>query len=394
MKKLLLYIFLGLCSLHCRDRYAYVPDAPDRGMLVVEALINYTSGAEIILSRTSPLSSSGIIPEEAASVTIEGEDNSVYSFAEGDNGHYTSPALPLSADRKYRMRIITSDAKEYLSDFRHPVRTQEVDSISYRQENDLVHFYAHSSEDTAATYYFKYEWEETWQFNSSFRTLLEFELRQVGAEKQVSVVYYDPVNHSAKESIYSCWQSRESTTIDLGTTEALTESKIFRPVRTHKRDSWELSFLYSILVRQYALSADGYDFYRRMKKNTESLGSIFDAQPSDISGNIRCVTDPAEIVVGFAEFTSAQEKTIFVRTEDLPGDVYDPGCTIYMGAGSKYPYPFANDPEVLKYVYDSLDVLPVGLTEPMPGEIYFFMEAARCVDCTLSGSNVKPIFWP
>jgi hypothetical protein len=394
MKKLLIYIFLGLCSLHCRDRYAYVPDAPDRGMLVVEALINIDGNTDIILSRTSPLSKSWIIPEEAASVTIEGEDNSIYSFAEGDSGHYTTPALPLSADRKYRMRIITSDSKEYLSDFRHPLRTQEVDSVTYRQENDLVSFYAHSAEDTAATYYFKYEWEETWQFNSSFRTQLQYELRVAAGDTQVSVVYFDPVNHSVKESIYACWQSRESTTIDLGTTESLTESKIFLPVRTLRRDSWELSFLYSILVRQYALSADGYDFYRRMKKNTESLGSIFDAQPSDISGNIKCVTDPDEVVVGFVEFTSAKEKRIFVRSEDLPGDVYDPGCTIYKGVGAKYPYPFANEPEVLKYVYDSLDLLPVNLREPIPGEIYFIMEAARCVDCTLNGSNVKPTFWP
>jgi hypothetical protein len=98
--------------------------------------------------------------------------------------------------------------------------------------------------------------------------------------------------------------------------------------------------------------------------------------------------------VGFVEFTSAQEKRIFVKSEDLPGPVYDPGCRIFQGTDLPYAYPFANDPVVLRYVYDSLDLLPTSFIEPLPGQIFFIMEESRCVDCTFFGSNIKPPFWP
>ena len=36
-----------------------------------------------------------------------------------------------------------------------------------------------------------------------------------------------------------------------------------------------------------------------MQKNAESLGSIFDEQPTQITGNIHSVTNPSEQVIGY-----------------------------------------------------------------------------------------------
>lgn len=387
-------IVVILLFVQCRDRYEYISGEKDRGLLVVEGMVNTNGNTSIRISRSSALSSTGTIPETGAVVYIEGDDNSTYQLNALDSGRFISNALSLPNDKKFRLKIITSNNVEYVSDFRQPVQTQDIDSISYQLENDKVQFYVNSTETNPRKYFFKYEWEETWQFHSSFRSIMKFVVNGEGDDKTVSIDFYDPINHSVNESIYTCWQSRKATSIDIGTTELFTESRIFLPVRNLRRDSWELGNIYSLLVKQYALGEDAYDFFRRMKKNSESLGSIFDAQPSDISGNIKNVNNPEEVVVGFIEITSVKEKRIFLNSEDLPGPAHDPGCKVFKGGESPYLYPFANDPEVLKYVYDHLDVLPTSYIEPMPGAIFYITEEAACVDCTERGTNVKPSFWP
>jgi hypothetical protein len=87
--------------------------------------------------------------------------------------------------------------------------------------------------------------------------------------------------------------------------------------------------LYSINVRQYSLSKGRYEFLQRMKKNTEGTGSIFDAQPSELSGNIYCTTnnDP---VIGYIDVCPVQEKRIFVDPNKVPNWpywLYKTNCT-------------------------------------------------------------------
>lgn len=163
----------------------------------------------------------------------------------------------------------------------------------------------------------------------------------------------------------------------------------FYLLQSIQRGAIELSVLYSILLKQYALSNEGYEFYVKMKKNTESLGSIFDAQPSDISGNVECITDPSELVIGYVEFTTAEEKRLFIDNRDLTDWSYEQDCEYY------FSNPHLNEPGViLNLVKESL--VPTSIAEYLPGGGIkkFVVQKETCVDCRLKGSNVKPDFWP
>jgi hypothetical protein len=149
-------------------------------------------------------------------------------------------------------------------------------------------------------------------------------------------------------------------------------------------------------LKQYALTKDGYEFFSKMKKNTESLGSVFDAQPSELSGNITCTTDPSEIVIGFVDVTTVESKRIFISNESLQNWGYELGCKAFFEpdpAFSAYPYP--NDPNLFNHIAER-DVVPTTPAETGPGGSVkkFYANMRVCVDCTMRGSNVKPVFWP
>ena len=76
-----------------------------------------------------------------------------------------------------------------------------------------------------------------------------------------------------------------------------------------------------------------------MKKNTESLGTIFDAQPSEIKGNIYSASDPAEPVIGYISATTIEEKRIFIEQADLDGWQFTQDCPSYR---------IANDPDSIR----------------------------------------------
>ena len=125
-------------------------------------------------------------------------------------------------------------------------------------------------------------------------------------------------------------------------------------------------------------------FFQKIKKNTESLGSIFDAQPSELTGNIHCVTNPSEIVIGYIDISEEKKKRIFIRKDELPGWGYRTGCTFIT---------IDNNPDsILKY--------GVGLHPTVPFMVdlgvksFYATPDQNCIDCTLTGSNVRPPFWP
>ena len=93
--------------------------------------------------------------------------------------------------------------------------------------------------------------------------------------------------------------------------------------------SEKLSVLYSINVKQYALSHEAYLFFEKVKKNTEQVGSVFDPQPSELQGNIHCITIPDEMVVGYVDILEEKTQRIFISNAMLPGWNYRAHCRVF-----------------------------------------------------------------
>lgn len=386
MKKIIVIIAIAVVCATCREAYNPPLSSPDTGYLVVEGFINTTGGASTItLSRTTKLQDSVFVAyEHNAQVQIESDANDIYPLAEGLNGTYTSAPFLANDASKYRIRIFTSEGKEYVSDYVSPKRTPAIDSISWEQTDDGVTTHINTHDPTGQTKYYRWKYEETWQIRSAYFSTIKYEFDPL-SNLPVNVVYRYPGTNAPDSTIWDCWQFNNPSTILLGSTERLSSDLIYLPLTHIEPASIELSVLYSVELKQYALSQEAYHFYERLKKNTEGLGSIFDAQPSDLQGNIKCVTNPAELVIGYIDATSEQSKRIFIRKDQVHDWKYTPGCS-YITIDNKRD-------SIQKYGTGLIPVVPEMLG-PFNSIITFTAAIPYCVDCTLRGSNVKPSYWP
>lgn len=383
--KQLLYCLLVLL-VGCKQRYDSPVHSPVTGYLVVDGVINSGPGmASITLSRTSQFNNTNIVYEAGAAVSLQADDSSVYLLTERGQGVYAADSLNLNTALRYRLRITASDGKQYLSDFVAVINNPPIDSISWKQDNTGVQLYINTHNPQNNTRYYQWMYDETWEFHSPYLQVLKYQILHFPDDVEYSVVYKDSSTYSFDPTIATCWQFNVSSSLFLGSTATLSEDKVYLPLLFIPHASIKLAVLYSVHLKQYAWTKEGYQFLENMKKNTESTGTVFDPQPSELKGNIRCVTDANEPVVGFFNICPGQEARIFIKNSDLSDWGYVSGCT---------------DTEI-DNISDSIKLKGVGLTPtviqkhtPLGGIATFRAASAECVDCTLTGTNIKPAYWP
>ena len=388
------WIILTLFTTQCRDAYNVTPGGNVSGALIVEGIINANGRTKITLSRATTLSDKRIDPEIGSLVLIESENGgTTYPMAETANGVYESAENILEQNNRYRIRLTTFDNREYASEFKSIIISPPIDSISWKQEDNGVRMFLNGKNDANTTSFYKWDYEESWEFHSAYRSVLVFE--QIPPDNAGNIWrlrFFDP-DHQGRfdEAKFRCYNNRNSTTINVVSTANLGQNVLYYPVRFIDRGAIELSVLYSIKVNQYAISDEGYEFFTRMKKNTEQLGSIFDAQPSEITGNIKCLSNPGELVIGYVEASTLESKRVFINNDNLENWNYNQGCLKYYDPTG---YPYRNDRS--KFA----NIIERGLSPTLPvktefGSIVTFeVEPLGCVDCRLRGSSVKPDFWP
>lgn len=404
MKNWLYFIlFIIVSATSCRQ--AYLPPAitVKNNFLVVEGSINGGADASTIkLSRTANVQGKAANkPELGAIINIEDDQSNSYPLYETGGGEYHYAGLYLDHARKFRIHIKTTNGEEYVSDFVPVLDSPPIDSVSFDTRGNAIsgpglNIYVSTHDATNAVKYYRWDYQETWQFHSNFHSYFY--------SNGDTVLTRDLFN----DNITNCWQSDTSSTIVLASSAALSRNVIANAPVTYVVSSAEkIGTKYSIQVRQYALTADAYKFYSVLKKNTEQLGGIFDAQPSSLNGNIHCINNPSEPVLGYITAGVISTKRIFITSRQLPNWSTTPfysDCKLEFDWDAKPPQPccyynFGGINQVDAYINwlksnNPAPFIPVdALGRPGSPPIGYTASTKECVDCTLRGTNVAPAFW-
>lgn len=346
--------------------------------LVIDGYVNLEEGsARVKLSRaqklSEPFTDDG---ESGAQVSIQVNDNTTYPLTETGTGIYTINGMPLAFGDRCKL-LVKSSGKNYESDIVQAKKTPDIDSVTYKADDTGVEINVTTHDPENNTGYYQWQYEETIEYNSRFR----------------SNYTYDGMGgfplRDDNNQIYICWKTYTSNTILVGTSSGLSEDIIYKyPVVSLSSDSWKLQRKYSILVKQYAIDKQAYRYWTDLKKNTETVGTLFDPQPSQVVGNLRCVSDPTEIVLGYFSVRSGKEKRIFIDALDLP--------RYRLSTGYEYCQPSEIDTLSLQDIYTgATNLLVDAVTTPMGTLIGFTTQSPSCIDCRImrQGATKKPDFW-
>ncbi len=366
-----LYWFLAIILITgCKEKYEAILRPEQKNFLVVEGILNPAGNTSVRLSRSIELNdSAGVVSESGAIVTVAGNDGSVTSLEESSPGNY-SGYLTLLTDNTYSLNIITREGKNYASAIQTIKATPPIDSISWVRNNKGVQIEVNNA--SGISDYYKWEYEETWEIHSAYEAQYQY------IEPQVLPRPLDVIR-----LMFTCWSTAASTRILIGNSTQLTQDFISQaPILLIPHRDERLSVRYSILVKQFAIDENTYNFYQQLKTNTESLGSLFDPLPTDISGNILCTTDPSEKVIGHISIASPQEKRIFISKTEVPGWAYKPNCEVIEVPANLDDY---------KRNYPPL--IPFEAIGSGPAITAYKSTSLECLDCRTRGTNNRPIFW-
>ena len=363
---------------------SYMPDVADvpTNYLVVDGFINGNGITRIKLTRSVGLSSSTVPVEKGARITIVDDTGVRYPLAEKTPGFYQSDSLQLNPARQYQLRFTTSANVAYDSDLVPLKVSPPIDKVSWQLNGDQVQLLLSTHDATGQSRYYRWGFTETWEFNSAFRSKLEYDRK-----KEIIIERINPA--------YTCWRTEKSSAIRQGSTaqlsqDALTDYALATPDSHDER----FKVRYSALITQYTQTAAEFNYNELLRKNTEAVGGVNDPLPVQLTGNVHRLDNATEPVLGFVSAHTVQQKRMFIDRQDLPANwtfvtSYD-RCNEGEEDLTKY-----NPPLVVPqtFIFQSTGNTPIDYIFSNGTPIGYTGSTTTCVDCRLRGSNVKPSFW-
>jgi hypothetical protein len=348
-------------------------------MYVIEGDIIQNDTTRIIISRSISVNDESVVNYvSGATVWVESELGTKYPAKQiGNTGliTYIINTVGINPNLKYRLHVNIGQRK-YVSSLLSILPAPPVGSIGYDVDTvkQSVTFHVSSNDPTGNTRYYRWFFSEDWEIHSQYQALFEY------LPETNEVV---PLPESRNK--YYCWGKRRSSSILVASTTGLTEDRVHeKPIVSMGSNDNRISYLYSMELNQMAITEEAFKYWDNIQKNSDQLGGIFSPQPSEMSGNIICVSNKSEKVIGFISAGIITNKRIFAKGEDIGIYKFSYNCI--------EEFVNMDNPLSFKSLWErGLEV--TTYTGPVPMGDSFW--ASRfCVDCRLQGTKNKPAFWP
>ena len=397
-------ITIVVLSLLCTCIDPYTPKLSGySSLLVVDGLITDANTSYTVrLSRTFQDQNSTPPPVSDATVFITDDAGNSSNLINKGSGVYKTDSTRFNGipGRTYVLHINTSDGSEYESNACMMNPVPEIDSVYFETDQQLINnetqiqkgisIYLDSKEGDNNQYY-RWAYEETWKFRVPYPKKFNY---IKGADPNLpSFVAVDDVKEF-------CWNDRESDeilirSISNGQTEKIKKQPIFF-IATN--ESNRLLYQYTVLVKQYSISKNEYDFWTNLKLVNETGDDIFARQPYSVLSNLHNTTNPKERVLGYFQVSAVSQK----RENIIYDEVGYLGLPFYSSPCIKWeldPSFYNTIPSTWDDVYRKNCVLIHNIfTEPIydiTGSTLLKMvfTTPECANCELSGSHTEPYFW-
>ena len=371
-------------------------------LLVVDGLItDENTSYSIRLSRTFQQQDASPDMISDATVFISDDLGTEFDLKSTGNGIYKSDSTIFrgSAGKTYVLHAVTSDGELYESDpcLMQPV--PEIDSIYFKKDQDLANNKTEAldgiriyldSQGSDNNFYYRWDFEEIWRFRVPIPR---------------SHVFIDETNIPMIADVREyCWKTGKSNDIIIheiypGEPRRIENEPIYF-IATAKSD--RLLVEYSIMIKQYSLSKNEYDFWNNLKQINEAGGDIFAKQPFTVISNIHSLKNPEERVLGYFQVSAVKQRRkniSFNEIANLNLPYFNYNCEKIEYAPWDSPWNNFKPPMTwydLWYMYTSSGYYFVEPKyDPATHDLVKLVFAKpECADCEVTGTLKEPDFPP
>ena len=373
--------------------------ASSERIIVVQGYISKGDKSVIHVCYSQPLGSKWE-PEPVlnAKVRIVGKNGYQSEAAEFDleNGYYwIDTKEELSIEILYALQV-EADGESYQSEYLSLLDTPEIEDVVYKEDNEgiSIRLQTEGSEDSSRHYMWTYE--EDWEFHARMNLATMPGIIDPWYSKDI----YPQKIENGHNPYYYCWGHNTSSQILIYSTEALLKNDVDIELFRIPIDDIRISYIYSLLVKQSSLSSDAYKYYSALKKFSEGSSGLFPAMPTDIKGNLKCVSNPEVRVQGYVLAANVKTKRIFIYESEfkqIRSEYENEGCfqekpdvSISVDVWRSRWNDMINDGAIVMTTNGYWD--PERNDRYMESVLYF----RECVDCRTADRATKkrPDFWP
>lgn len=392
MKAKILTLLGFLLISSCVDEYT-IPEtisAEYEAEVVIEGRILAGEESIIHLSHTSPINSEEEAPDILnAQVYVIGQNGFRSEAAEFDieDDCYVIDTRTLENNTLYAVEVMV-DGETYQSDFQPLLSSPEIDEVTWKENESSVSIYVSTLADKSDSRHFMWSFEEDWEFQA------EVDIRGSDEIKPIYVKEHYPDLTETHNPYLYCWMHDVSRYIFLYSTANL-EENIVKDTKLHEIsiEDIRISYIYSILVKQWSLTDEAYNYYSILKQYTEESGGLFTPIPSDYQGNIRCLSNPDKRAHGYVLASSVTTKRIFIYEED-----FKHMRTLYSNSSCCPQDPVLAGPAWNEYIrsYPWLSPYVIMAKDADWYSLDAVLYDWNCTNClyTKGATKRRPDFWP
>lgn len=317
------------------------------------------------------------------SLTIENEDGGRWRGEYQSRGLYVFDTSDAPTEGRYRLHIIINDGAEYVSEWMGVHQAPAIHNLNADCDGEYVNI-SMDLEGADSLWNFRWDYNQTWEYHADYYPDLMFvpglpEKDRENPEK----IYRLP---TPEEDYYYCWTSAPSVEPGLASAEGQSINSVKNArVLSISCTDMRISTLYCIDVTASGISAGGRAYLQHMHDISNETGSLFSPTPSEMTGNIRCISDPTLQAIGYIDAVCRTTARLFIGPEYYHM-AYDPEQWLF--------YPEPDEDGMYNFDHFFGYASPVSCPDT-PTKTNVKWGPKRCVDCReLKGSKNKPDWWP
>ncbi|WP_264552503.1 DUF4249 domain-containing protein [Flavobacterium sp. N2038] len=402
--KISIFLLLVTALTGCTEQYAFKSNNFESALVVEGTITNEIKNQTIRISQVYQLDETGPKFETGANVFVTDDQGNEYQFEQKDTVYASLVQFKAEPGRKYQLKIKTKEGKNYTSDQQTLTTETKIDNVTATVETVHgergVQINVNSYDPTNTSKYYRYEYAETYKIIAPRWYFFKADVVFTPA------IPPDPMNdfpgQPASEGIAvtprtgeskTCYSTKKSEDILLNNTSTLSEDRVHYPVRFISDQNYIITHRYSIFVKQYVQNLAAYTFYKTLRDLSSSGSVLSPKQPGFFYGNIQCVENPSEKVIGFFEVSSVSSERIYFNYSDLfpnepPPPYYESDCEPEQFYNCDLPEPPCRGAALRSMIRTRSRLL-----FSWNNMTIYDMVKPACGDCTTFSSNIVPPFW-